>query len=549
MTKLAALLGGTGKPEEVMDKTPALLKRPEMSQKTEDGLLSLKKKFDPATIARSFMTYGDSSLYKQQPQVTPTISLGKRVGKLDTASYASISEDQKQRMKNGDGLADVAAKLVNFMKKARKELILQKELEEDFREELHEKAKREHQKTLKRISDAKPKNEKILGAKGTPLQHISELGAKADPTTARNVAKRQGETSTTTNPNPTSEFKIPATVSQKILSIFKKAPSKATSEAAGIGKGLSSKVPISTPASPAKTIGAAAGAATAGAGVGFVAGKSIKEKIGGSESGGTYNIMNITNLDKNNSAVVKKGNIGLDGKPYTKNLTDMTIGEVLDLADSRDKLVKQNGAGKAAGKYGFMPGTISDMAKKIYGDKWRDQIFNEETQEALMDTLVQVEASNLIKMGIPVTDATLYMSHFVGPGRVSQLYNANDNDKMSDILGQSASNANKVIAKMTVGEYKNHLRKRGFDFQPIDGKTVQMQTAAPTTGTTLNVQSKINTEMKKEMSDKKDATVVDASTTIKTVISRKNVSVRYDDPGPGKATITNHYNQMDKQWT
>lgn len=67
---------------------------------------------------------------------------GKTVGRIDTALYTSISEDQYQRLRRGDGVADVAAKLVNLIKKIDEEKKLHHEIDRNFEQEASHESKK-----------------------------------------------------------------------------------------------------------------------------------------------------------------------------------------------------------------------------------------------------------------------------------------------------------------------------------------------------------------------------------------------------------------------
>lgn len=67
---------------------------------------------------------------------------GKTVGKIDTALYTSVSEGQYQRLRRGDGVADVAAKLVNLIILSNEEKKLHHELDRNFEQEELDESKK-----------------------------------------------------------------------------------------------------------------------------------------------------------------------------------------------------------------------------------------------------------------------------------------------------------------------------------------------------------------------------------------------------------------------
>jgi hypothetical protein len=275
--------------------------------------------------------------------------------------------------------------------------------------------------------------------------------------------------------------------------------------------------PVTTGAGAA--VGAAATAVAVGAGT--ILGSlslELKAKISGRESAGmtekSYNIMNIAPGEKSNSYEVVKGNKDIDGNPYEKNLTDMNIGEVIQLAETRGKKFNKRGAGKAAGKYQFMPGTLADMAKLTFGTNWQSVQYSPENQEKLMDTFTMSNVEKLQKAGLPVSDASLYIMHFTGSTKkTAMILDDNNNDmKMSNVLGEAGTKANPRIAEMTVGQYKQSLKtevvkkgqivKPSFNFEPLNIKT----------GDVINESSKRNYAAKEELKKKSTGTVTNNTT-------------------------------------
>lgn len=225
------------------------------------------------------------------------------------------------------------------------------------------------------------------------------------------------------------------------------------------------------------------------AGAGIVVAGGVAAKIAKAESAGqkpeAYLTMNRyvkkgePRTDQGSSNVVKKGNIDITtGKPYDKDLTEMSIQEVIDLGERRKNYFKHSGAGAAAGKYQFMPKTLEGFAKQLTpgSDDWKKIRYTQDTQELLNEMLIGDNAKSLQKAGVPVTDATLYMMHFTGSVKQSKMiFDAPDETPMRDILSKSAIDANPSYATMTVGQYRALLKKKGFDFQIVDVRTPPMK--------------------------------------------------------------------------
>ena len=227
---------------------------------------------------------------------------------------------------------------------------------------------------------------------------------------------------------------------------------------------------------------------------------SVKAKIAGHESAGSseksYNLMNKVGPSDNN----------------VFNLTDMTIQEVLNLADQRSKEFGKKGAGAAAGKYQFMPDTLrgyilkngtrtKGLAEITFGKNWRNEKFSKDNQELLMDMAVKDEIAFLKRSNIPVSEAAIYMVHFLGhqADKIKAiLYEASPDTPMSTILGPTASVANPTIASLTVDEYRKRLsteqknvsggiKRHAFSFDPVD------------TGSLIHNSSKENVDLKESL--------------------------------------------------
>lgn len=262
-------------------------------------------------------------------------------------------------------------------------------------------------------------------------------------------------------------------------------------------------------------------AASAGA-LGIVA-----AKIAGAESRGaskeSYTQANIVKKDPYGKLTTEdikagqivKGNIDVTtGKPFDKSLNEMTIGEVIDLGKRRYEYYKipdpKNSGkfiyrgGSAMGKYQFIPGTLAEMAKKTYGPGWETHPFDNQAQEDINISFIKNNAERLKEAKIPVTDASLYLMHFFGnPKQTAMVLNGNDDTKMSTILGDFASKQNPGVAAMSIAQYKQHLIKKGFDFQVIDMKSSYSQTPSQnTTGTTMNDMSNSNSNSREDLAKK-----------------------------------------------
>jgi hypothetical protein len=232
---------------------------------------------------------------------------------------------------------------------------------------------------------------------------------------------------------------------------------------------------------------------------------TVAERIAAVETGGDYNLANIPPGNRTNDHKILKGNRNVanelfkTGEFFEKDLTEMTIEEVLKLGRARSKHYNAAGAGAAMGKYQFMPSTLEEFAKRVFGYGWEKIIYDEAVQEVLMQSLTQANIKALLGYKIPLTDANLYLAHFAGAGGAVPLIKAlesNPNATMESVLSQAAITANESIVyekiylkdpktnkfilddkkrpiidkvrKKTVQEFINILKRKGFNFQQLD---------------------------------------------------------------------------------
>jgi murein DD-endopeptidase MepM/ murein hydrolase activator NlpD len=186
---------------------------------------------------------------------------------------------------------------------------------------------------------------------------------------------------------------------------------------------------------------------------------------------------------KNKTYDIKAGGASYAGGTYGKSLTNMTIGEVIELANDRKS--KLGGGGAAAGKYQFMPATLKDQAQQVFGKEWASTKFSPENQDKLAKNLLDYEVKQLKSRGIEPSEAAIYMVHFLGNGGAAKMVldESNNDKRMGDLFPRLNSSNNDTIAKMTVAQYKDSLDKKGFSFGPMkesQGTTAMAQGSVPT---------------------------------------------------------------------
>lgn len=242
--------------------------------------------------------------------------------------------------------------------------------------------------------------------------------------------------------------------------------------------------------------------------------QSIAEKISRGESRGeskaSYTQANIVGKEIKQANIVK-GNLDVTtGKTFDKSLDEMTIGEVIALGIRRyEYYTKKYGkpvGGSAMGKYQFIPGTLKSTAEKLYGNEWKNKLYDEQAQEDLNSAFISDNATRLKNAGITPSDAALYMMHFFGnPTQAALVINGDENASMKDVLDfwynqgkqkVKPSDQNTSVAAMTVGQYKSYLRKKGFDFQDIDITKLNEPIKTPSAGDAIVSKSVENSNAK-----------------------------------------------------
>ena len=393
----------------------------EISDNTQKSLGKLKDKFSAKNLKNMFKPFGRKMTEGMVGEKDQSEMFGKskspvitpeKIGNIDTAFYTTTASTRAINIKRGDSIADISSKILALIDKTYQEKKLQRELARNFEQEKHEEDKRRHEKLIKEIY--KSKGMKVPKKSGTKTEDKLDKGILDK---IKHIKIEKGKGPTVETPAPT----VPT--------------------AAKVGLGV----------------------------VGTVVAGNVLAKIGGSE--GTYTTLNRAKGEGGSYDVVQ-GKATATGGTYQKSLTDMTIREVIDLGKQRAAFFKQSGAGSAAGKYQFMPSTLEAQAKQVFGKDWENTIFNPENQDKLAQNLLNYEVDQLKRNGVPVSEAGIYMVHFIGNGGAAKqiLDPANDDKTMGDLFGTSFKNANPDIAAKKVSDYKKMLGNKGFSFGPMEEK-------------------------------------------------------------------------------
>lgn len=144
------------------------------------------------------------------------------------------------------------------------------------------------------------------------------------------------------------------------------------------------------------------------------------------------------------------------------------------------------GASSAFGKYQFTKSTWVNTYRKLNPKTGLsdDRIWalrtNPEMQERLMQRLTQDNAAALTGAGLPVSDATLYLAHFLGAKGAQTLLNADANTPVEQLPGfASAIKANPTVLRgKTVGQVAEWAAGKMGGAAPAGGAGVGPQMAA-----------------------------------------------------------------------
>jgi len=157
----------------------------------------------------------------------------------------------------------------------------------------------------------------------------------------------------------------------------------------------------------------------------------------------------------------------------SKPLDQMTMSEVQQFQKAR------GGQANAVGMYGFTGTTLDALKKQL--DIPDNAVFDAKTQEAMQNQLLNNNLAELQRNKIPVSPATVYSAHFIGPAGTNQVLNAaktEPNATVADILARKAgapgtpaheermaylSKNNPALASTTAGNWIASMDKKYND--------------------------------------------------------------------------------------
>ncbi|CAB4133040.1 hypothetical protein UFOVP250_27 [uncultured Caudovirales phage] len=424
-----------------------------ISEKTKNVIPKQKAKLkNIANTKRKNNKIGQS---EEDDKLSEVKSSGKKVGNLDTALYTSVAEDQKQRLMKGDGLANIATKLVNFYKQTQEEKKLQRELNRNFAKELHEQEKRHQEQMLKDLKSPKMKK--------TKLEKMSKIGKLEHPETAARLAGEEEE-----------------------LGFFGELGAALRTAATTV----------------VETIGALATPEVLGTAAVIASTIYASQAIAGAESGGNPDVTFGDTVVK--GVILRRKYLSPEQSKFHKPLTQMTLTEVEEFQRIREKLSPNTGA---VGKYGFMHSTL-------FGSKGRPGLvqqlgldmntpFNVDVQEKLNALMQKQNIQQLQNKGVPITPGYQYMATYIGAKGTSEVYQSIQKGENKTVAQIMLEHGHKVGEK-NPELYKIHAQ----DFEKIlEDRLIKKGHLTPKAIETPNVKSNGNNLNKKSadvVSDKKN---------------------------------------------
>ena len=149
-----------------------------------------------------------------------------------------------------------------------------------------------------------------------------------------------------------------------------------------------------------------------------------------------------------------------------------TVGGLLGKIIKAESGGNPNAAAKTSSAYGlgqFTKGTFEGIAKEkgspVYGVTWEQYKKDANIQMKALEYLTTKNQQFLSRSGIPVTSASTYLAHFLGPAGARNIYKYPDNAALNQVVGAAAYNANRSVfdKAKTVGGLKAWASKKMGD--------------------------------------------------------------------------------------
>jgi hypothetical protein len=351
---------------------------------------------------------------KQPPAKALNVKKPKngKVGSVDTAFYTKVSAGQNSKLRQGDSIADISAKLLSFIKKNEEDKKLHFELMRDFDKENIQEDERRHKELMEAFKKPKKKEK----------EEKKEVKKKAeDPTKeTKKVDKAATEVKKETQAVP--EKKVPEAA--KPVEVPKKVEAPTAKPAAEAKPSVTAKpVEPAPPATQATTPTVTIPKPSVSTGI------STATKIGAG------------------AAIV---GLAMPALTYAHAIDDASKTVGVDRAlmyaiakqESNFDPQAKAGTSSAKGLYQFISSTWNDMVKK-YGKSYpilKERGPEDANASAIAGALFIKENSEILsKAKVPVNATSVYAAHFLGAGGAKTLFTADPNKSAAEILPQAAA--------------------------------------------------------------------------------------------------------------
>lgn len=192
-----------------------------------------------------------------------------------------------------------------------------------------------------------------------------------------------------------------------------------------------------------------------------------------SEIDGVLNDPDIDPDTRRRLYVATQGRLkGIDANAAVDGLTSDTYEAKVRRAESGGNVFAKNPNSSATGPHQFTSGTWLDTVADLRargGAKWADGMSTTEILAARTDAGASSEvfaefraqnAATLAKNGLPVTDATEYLAHFLGAGGAVMALKADPAAALSTILPANVIDANPFLKNMNVSDLRNWAARK-----------------------------------------------------------------------------------------
>lgn len=465
-----------------------------ISEKFKARSLGVKEKFDPLSIVR-FMTGGSKLatgvagriMGRSQSDIDYFTGRRPSFRRASRISAASVTPTE-----NISGSTQALSKIYNFLKKSREEKRKEYEIMRDFENSKINEEERRHTEVINVFLEAMGKTKRKQKDLASLKLDFNDAFKKQE----KDSSKKLDSTSILSKLKPLLVFGGLTVLGTEVLGKMRE-EREPTAENVPIKQegGTATKIPSEVPQERTQKVESS----------------SVLSRIRAREGGGKtpYEMVNIVGKDVK-SATVQKGNVDVTtGQPYERGLTEMTMGDVHDLQLRRSKFYGQAGAGSAAGAYGFMPGTLAQVASERFGPtRWRSVPFTQEVQDLLAEDLLKRIKNNIIKAGLPVSEAMMYTMWFFGtenPQLAYRLVYSESPLRMLDenMVGSNALKANPQLKGKSIGWYRDEVLKN-----KNKGELSTVPLEGTVSGDNIDRTSKENVDAKQSLAKKANKSIM-----------------------------------------